>query len=157
MLKEPVGSYRVQISELRLCKGATPLQTPGPVSRRSSVILAATVSRAVGNSQTSTRSGTWHEITEETVNCEPCRLRLTDHRQLTTENVPTTEDGSRSRGCKNNPGWGAPRLTQGGYLLSLHVDQVTEDLIGGGDDPAVGLESTLGDDHVGELLGKIDV
>src|SRR6476646_10268816 len=40
---------------------------------------------------------------------------------------------------------------------ALDVDQVLQDLVGGGDDPRVRLEAALGDDQVGELLRQVDV
>src|SRR3954470_6038705 len=42
-------------------------------------------------------------------------------------------------------------------LLALQVHELLEDLVARGDDAAVGLEATLGDDQVGELLGQVDV
>src|SRR4051794_10032462 len=41
--------------------------------------------------------------------------------------------------------------------LVVHVDQVLEHLVRGGDDPGVGLEATLGGDEAGELAGHVDV
>src|SRR4051794_6014921 len=46
---------------------------------------------------------------------------------------------------------------EGGPRSALEVDQVLEDLVGAGDHAAVGLETTLGDDQPGELLGEVDV
>ena len=40
---------------------------------------------------------------------------------------------------------------------ALDVDEVLEDLVGGGDHARVRLEPALGDDQVGELLGEVDV
>src|SRR5262249_48815675 len=40
---------------------------------------------------------------------------------------------------------------------ALHVHEVLEDLVGGGDDTAVRLEAALGDDEVGELLREVHV
>src|SRR5436309_11756119 len=41
--------------------------------------------------------------------------------------------------------------------LSLEVDDVLEQLVRGGDHPGVGLETTLSDNHLGELLAEVDV
>ncbi len=41
--------------------------------------------------------------------------------------------------------------------LALEVGELLQHLVGGGDDAGVGLETTLGDDQVGELLREIDV
>src|SRR3954469_23356444 len=46
---------------------------------------------------------------------------------------------------------------EGGPHSALEVDQVLQDLVGGGDHAAVGLEAALGDDEAGELLGEVDV
>src|SRR5437763_12252665 len=58
----------------------------------------------------------------------------------------------------------APRLGRSGHglayrlaLLALEVDEVLQELVGCGDDPGVGLEATLGHDHLGELLAEVDV
>ena len=39
----------------------------------------------------------------------------------------------------------------------LQVHEVLEELVGGRDDLGVGLETTLGDDQVGELAAEVDV
>src|ERR1700712_2802244 len=44
-----------------------------------------------------------------------------------------------------------------GRSLLLHLDEVLQDLVGRGDHLAVGLETALGDDQAGELLGEVDV
>src|SRR5436305_9011306 len=41
--------------------------------------------------------------------------------------------------------------------LTLEVDDVLQQLVRGGDDPSVSLETTLSDDHLGELLAEVDV
>ncbi len=41
--------------------------------------------------------------------------------------------------------------------LALQVGELLEDLVGGGDDAGVGLETTLRDDEVGEFLRQVDV
>src|SRR5688572_2811456 len=46
---------------------------------------------------------------------------------------------------------------QRGPSSALEVHQVLQDLVGAGDDTAVGLEAALGDDQPGELVGQVDV
>src|SRR6185503_13906407 len=48
-------------------------------------------------------------------------------------------------------------LIEGGPSSALEVDEVLQQLVGGGDDAAVRLEAALGDDQAGELLGEVDV
>ena len=76
------------------------------------------------------------------VSCQFSVVLTIDHREPTTHSVP----GRGQRGLPGTP-----------TDLPLHVDEVGQDLVRGGDDPAVRLEATLSDDHVGEFLREIDV
>ena len=44
-----------------------------------------------------------------------------------------------------------------GFFLPFHVNHGFEHLITGGDDLRIGLETTLGDDHIREFVGDIDI
>src|SRR2546423_8323492 len=65
-------------------------------------------------------------------------------------------DRRRARPTEEKPGAGGPARPRGSGVV-LEGDQVLEDLVGGGDHAGVGLEATLGDDQVGELLGEVHV
>ena len=45
----------------------------------------------------------------------------------------------------------------GSVNLPFHIDHGLKHLITGGDDLGVRLEAALGDDHVGEFVGDIDI
>ena len=75
----------------------------------------------------------------------------------------TAHDTQRATRCSQPTAHTAdgPRPTGRGpsaeERLALEVGELLQHFVGGGDDAGVGLETTLGDDQVGELLREIDV
>src|SRR5918997_3714421 len=70
-----------------------------------------------------------------------------------TEKDPAAPHHSQARGGPLRRGHGRGEVLRS----ALEVDQVLQHLVGAGDDAAVGLETALGDDQPGELLGQVDV
>src|SRR5690554_2217624 len=53
-------------------------------------------------------------------------------------------------------GWRTPSAALN-YLLPFQIHQFLQHLVGGSNDPGIGLKTTLGNDHVREFLRKIHI
>ena len=79
--------------------------------------------------------------------------RTTHNVKRTTRNAKRETHNAQPPDTPDRRGRGCSAVER----LALEVGELLQHLVGGGDDAGVGLETTLGDDQVGELLREIDV
>ena len=91
----------------------------------------------------------------------PCRERLPWRLEMFIGGRRVRPEGCAATNHARAPGFGTRAGAGAGSCWmrrsALDVDELLEDLVGGGDDARAGLEAALGEDQVGELAGQVDV